>query len=450
MFVLEYKLRGNQSQYQAIDESIRTVQFVRNKCLRYWEENKGVGQKDIYRYTTVLRNEFDFVKDLNSTACQQACERTWTAIVKFYNNCKNNIPGRKTGDINCAGNPRRRALGYPKYSQRTRSVEFKKSGWKLNRDTKRITFTDGKNIGTLKLIGSRDLFYFQEWQRQRVRIVKRADGYYAQLMLKLDPRDITPQLEPTKKCVAIDVGLKYFYADSDNNTVDCPKYYRLAEKRLNKLNRRKSKKFRKGRGEHAAELNSAHSPSQKQSNNYIKAKKRYAKAHLKVSRQREEFAKEKALRLIQSNDLVAYEDLKVKNLVRNQKLAKSINDAAWSLLRKWIEYFGLKYGRLTIAVSPHYTTSDCPSCGKRVKKSLSTRTHVCSCGIPVLDRDYAASLNILKKATQGHWGSWSNEILDLNAWGDSTSMLVGKGLSLESNSRACTPRSNTCQGKLSQ
>ena len=277
MFVLEYKLRGKESQYRAIDEAIRTVQFVRNKCLRYWEDNKGVGQKDIYKYTTQLRNEFSFVKHLNSTACQQACERTWTAILKFYTNCKNQTPGKK---------------GYPKYSKRTRSVELKKSGWKLNRDTKRITFTDGKNIGELKLIGSRDLSYFQEWQIQRVRIVRRADGYFVQLMLKLDPRDITPQLEPTKKCVAIDVGLKYFYSDSNSNTVECPKYYRQAEKRLNKLNRRKSRKFRKGK---------------KQSNNYIKARKRYAKGHLKVSRQREEFAKEKALRLIQSNDLIAYE-----------------------------------------------------------------------------------------------------------------------------------------------
>lgn len=420
MFVLEYKLRGKENQFRAIDEAILTVQFVKNKCLRYWQDNRGVGQKDIYKHVTALRKEFLFVKDLNSTACQQACERTWTAILKFYANCKKQIPGKK---------------GYPKYSKRTRSVEFKKSGWKLNRDAKRITFTDGKNIGEFKLIGSRNLCYFQDWQIQRVRIIRRADGYFAQLILKLDVRDITPQLEPTRKCVAIDVGLKYFYADSNGETVNCPKYYRKSEKRLNKLNRRKSKKFKQGK---------------QQSNNYIKARKKYAKRHLKVSRQREEFAKEKALRLIQSNDLVAYEDLKVKNLVRNKKLAKSINDAAWSLLRKWIEYFGIKYGRLTIAVPPHYTSSDCPNCGKRVKKSLSTRTHVCNCGIPVLDRDYAASLNILKKATQGHWGSWSESTrrldmlssrehpspsLDLNAWGDRASILIG---------------SNTCQGKLSQ
>ena len=88
MFILEYKLRGKQKQYQAIDEAVRTVQFVRNKCLRYWEDGSKVDRKDIYKYVTQLRKEFVFVKSLNSTACQQACERTWTAILKFYNNCK--------------------------------------------------------------------------------------------------------------------------------------------------------------------------------------------------------------------------------------------------------------------------------------------------------------------------------------------------------------------------
>ena len=260
MFILEYKLKGKSKQYQAIDEAIRTVQFVRNKCLRYWEDGQKVGQKDIYKYVTHLRKEFDFVKRLNSTACQQACERTWTSILKFYSNCKKQVQGKK---------------GYPKYSKRTHSVEFKKSGWKLNRDTKRITFTDGNKIGELKLIGSRDLFYFQEYQIQRVRLVKRADGYFCQLILKLDFRDLTSQLPPTKKMVGIDVGLNYYYADSDGNKVLTPKYYRQSEKRLNKLNRRKSRKFKKG---------------QKQSNNYQKARKRYAKKHLRVSRQREEFA----------------------------------------------------------------------------------------------------------------------------------------------------------------
>ncbi len=401
MFVLEYKLKGKLIQYQAIDEAIRTVQFVRNKCVRYWMDGKNIGQKDIYRYATILRKEFKFAGKLNSTACQQAVERAWTAIAKFYDNCKKKIKGKK---------------GYPKFSKRTRSVEFKKSGWKLDRDAKRIKFTDKNNIGELKLIGSRDLFYFQEFQIQRVRVVKRADGYYCQFILKLDVRDITPELKPTKKMVGIDVGLKYFYADSNGNTINCPQYYRKAEKRLNRLNRRKSKKFRTG---------------QKQSKNYLKTRRKYSKAHLKVSRQREEFAKEKALRLIQSNDLIAYEDLKVKNLVKNKKLSKSINDAAWSQLRKWIEYFGVKYSKLTIAIEPNYTSQDCFNCGKIIKKSLSVRTHICQCGYSE-DRDVNAALNILKKGTIGHIGTWSE---DLNAWGENVSIIVG---------------SNTCNSKQSQ
>ena len=274
--------------------------------------------------------------------------------------------------------------------------------------------------------------------------------YFVQLILKLDVRDITPQLKSTKKCIGLDMGLRYLYADSDNNVVEPPKYYRKAEKRLNKLNRRKSKKFRKRvrnseetseckthsrQGKKRCDPGDLQSPScsapRQQSNNYIKARKKYAKGHLKVSRQREEFAKRLALRLIQSNDLIAYEDLKVKNLVRNKKLAKSINDAGWSQLRKWIEYFGVKYGRLTVAVNPAYTSQKCFNCGKLIKKSLSVRTHVCSCGY-IEDRDTMAALNILKKGTIGHIGTYSEE---LNAWGDLSSILVGR---------------KTCQDNLSQ
>ncbi len=103
---------------------------------------------------------------------------------------------------------------------------------------------------------------------------------------------------------------------------------------------------------------------------------------------------------------------------------RGINDAGWSQLRKWIEYFGIKYGRLTIAVNPAYTSQECLNCGRLIQKSLSVRTHVCSCGY-VEDRDKMAALNILKKATIGHIGSWS---LDLNAWGDFS--VISKQLSV--------------------
>jgi len=134
------------------------------------------------------------------------------------------------------------------------------------------------------------------------------------------------------------------------------------------------------------------------------------------------------LRVIQSNDLVAYEDLNVKGMVKNQRLAKSINDAAWSNFRQWLEYFGFKYGKATIAVPPRNTSQNCSSCGKKVQKSLSTRTHICpDCGY-VEDRDINAAINILKigLSTLGHSGS--------KAWGDLPSGLVGEILPCDGES----------------
>ncbi len=113
-------------------------------------------------------------------------------------------------------------------------------------------------------------------------------------------------------------------------------------------------------------------------------------------------------------------DLNVLGMVKNRHLAKSINDAGWSTFRRWLEHFGRKYGKITVAVAPHNTSQNCSSCGQTVKKSLSTRTHICHhCGF-VEDRDVNAALNILQKglSTVGHTES--------NAWGDTPSSCVGE------------------------
>jgi putative transposase len=104
--------------------------------------------------STLLRQEFPFVADLNSSACQASVEPTWSAISRFYDNCKK--PNLKKKD-------------YPKYKKNQRSVEYKTSGWKLSEDRKSITFTDKKGIGKLKLKGSRDSNYFGIEQIKRVR-----------------------------------------------------------------------------------------------------------------------------------------------------------------------------------------------------------------------------------------------------------------------------------------
>lgn len=391
MIVLEFKAKGKTTQYTAIDSAIRTTQFVRNKAVRHWMDNQGVGQKDLYRLSKVLRDEFPFVKALNSSACQAAIERAYSSIARFYDNCKKSIPGKK---------------GYPRFQKNCRSVEYKTSGWSLSETRKQITFTDKKGIGKLKLKGTWDLNFYQLEQIKRVRLVHRADGYYVQFLIRTESE--VQDVQPTGKNIGLDVGLKEFYTDSNGHTEPNPKFYRIGEKRLKFRQRRVSRK----------NIGSA---------NRKRAINKLGRVHLKISRQREEHAKRAARCVIQSNDLVAYEDLRIKNLVRNHCLAKSINDAGWYQFRKWLEYFGIKFGKITVAVNPAYTSQECSKCGTHVKKSLSMRTHACQCGF-VLDRDWNAAINILKLAlsTTGHVGTW---VYDPNASGDSTSTLAGAILS---------------------
>jgi putative transposase len=202
--------------------------------------------------------------------------------------------------------------------------------------------------------------------------------------LWMDGRGVTHQ--PTENQVGIDVGLKVFYTDSAGVTVANPRYLRRAERKLKRLHRRVSKK-------------------QKRSKNRKKAIKRLAKGYLKVSRQRKDFVVKAARALVQSSDLVAYENLQIANLVKNHRLAKSISDASWGLFLSWVRYYGGLHGIPVIAVPPKFTTQDCSGvlpdgtpCPERVQKSLSVRTHVCPrCGL-VLDRDWNAALNILLAA----------------------------------------------------
>jgi putative transposase len=407
MIIYEFKVKGKDRQYRAIDDAIRTSQFIQNKSLRYWMENKNVTKYDLNKYCAVLAAEFPFADELNSMARQSAAERAWSAIARFYDNCKKKVKGKK---------------GFPKFKKHCRSVEYKTTGYKLSVNRKTITFSDKKGIGTLKLRGTYDLNYYDIKQIKRVRLVRRADGYYAQFAIDVQ---IKVETQPTLQIIGIDLGLKYFIADSKGNVEPAPKFYRKSEKALNRANRKKSKKF--------STINKK--AKVRQSNNYHKARNRYARKHLRVSRQRKEYCKRLAYSVIQSNDLVAYEDLNVKGLVRNRHLAKSISDAGWYTFRLWLEYFGHKYGKVTIAVPPHNTSQNCSNCGEKVKKSLSTRTHVCPhCGY-VADRDLNASINILKLglSTVGHTGIYATG--DLPSWAIGASLSSnGESMNVESPS----------------
>jgi putative transposase len=208
--------------------------------------------------------------------------------------------------------------------------------------------------------------------------------------------------QPTGKQVGIDVGLKAYYTDSDGNTVDNPRHYRKAEQKLKRLHARVSRK-------------------QKKSKNRKKARRQLAKEYLKVQRQREDFASKTASTLSSSHALSAFEDLQRRNMVRNHHLAKSIHEAGWGTFICWVKAYGLMHDVPLIAVAPPFTSQECSACGALVKKSLSVRTHMCTSGGVVLDRDHNAALNILAQAlscTLGHRETSSSTAGGKRFWTD--------------------------------
>ncbi len=203
MLIYEYKVHGNTAQYAAIDQAIRIVQFIRNKAVRLWMDHRDTSRNDLQCYCAVLAQEIPFAACLNSQARQAAAERAWFAIERFYDHCQNHTPGKK---------------GYPRFQHDNRSVEYKQTGWKLSPDGKHLTFSDGCAIGRLRLVGSPNQRFaaFPTKQIKRVRLIRRADGYYVQFVVDADRH-----LEhiPTGKQVGVDMGLKAFLTDSEGNTV---------------------------------------------------------------------------------------------------------------------------------------------------------------------------------------------------------------------------------------
>ncbi|QUV85895.1 RNA-guided endonuclease TnpB family protein [Chloracidobacterium aggregatum] len=377
MRVMEAKLlNGTAEQYQALDEAIRTAQFVRNKCVRYWMDNKSVNKAVLYAHCKDLAKEFDFARKLNSAARQASAERAWASISRFHTNCRNKAVKK----------------GYPKFRKHCRSVEYKVSGWKLSGDGMSITFTDGFNAGAFALYCNGEArHHILNSKINRVRVIRRADGYYAQFCLDVERKE---QGAYTGNVIGIDLGVKAFHTDQNGNPVEYPKFLRRSERRLKQHQRRLSRKFKKR--------------AKSQSKNYHKQRKRLGKVHLKVQRQRKDWAIKQARCVVASHDVVAYEDLQVKNLVKNHHLAKSIHDAGWSQFTAWLDYYGKVWDKAVVSVPPQYTTQDCSNCGHRVVKTLSTRTHSCpKCGFES-DRDQNAALNILKKGLSILGMEWQN------------------------------------------
>jgi putative transposase len=227
-----------------------------------------------------------------------------------------------------------------------------------------------------------------------ITISKEADGWYVSFSCADVP---TEPLPPMGKETAIDVGLKVFLITAEGKPTQNPRYYRKAEKQLQRAQKRVSRR-------------------KKGSTRRAKAAAQCAKRHQHVRRQRQDFHHKTALALVREYDVLYVEAIQPANLSRRPEpkpdengngryeqngasrkagLNKSMQDAGWRHFLSILAFKAACAGKRVEVVNPAYTSQDCSGCGARIQKSLSVRTHVCTtCGL-MLDRDENAARNIL-------------------------------------------------------
>lgn len=204
--------------------------------------------------------------------------------------------------------------------------------------------------------------------------------YFAVLNVEFEPEPLINM----GGLIGIDVGIKDFYSDSNGNVVSNPKYL---EKSMRKLIREQRKLSRKQKG----------------SNNRNKQRVKVALVHEKITNQRNDFLQKQSTMLIRENQTICIEDLKVKNMIRNRRLAQHIASASWSKFFDMLTYKSVWYGNDIVKVPTMYPSSQtCSCCGYKntLVKNLAVRVWECPKCHTVHNRDANASINILKKGLQ--------------------------------------------------
>jgi putative transposase len=256
--------------------------------------------------------------------------------------------------------------GFPRFqgSNRYHSFTYKQFG---NGATLDNGFLVLSKIGRVAVRWSRPI----EGTPKTVTISREADGWYVAFSCAEIP---TQPLPPTEQETGIDLGLESFATLADGAMIHNPRCYRRAERRLKTA---QPKVARRTQGSHHRR----------------KAVRLLAKAYLKVKRQRADFHRKTAFKLVHEYDTIYHEELQVANMLKNHHLAKSIQDAGWYMFLSILSFKAACAGRRVIAVNPAYTSQICSGCGVVVTKGLSVRWHACpDCGTS-LHRDHNAARN---------------------------------------------------------
>ena len=331
-----------------------------------YEEYNSRGIKTKYPTPAKYKKKYPYLKEIDSLALANAQLNLEKAFKNFLKN---------------------KDFGFPKYKCKSNPVQ--------NYTTNNQNTTIYIDKGYIKLPKLKSLVKVKMHREikgiiKSVTVSRNSINHYFVSVLCQEEINELPK---ANKNIGIDLGIKEFAVMSDNTKIENLKLTNKYEVKLKREQRKLSKR---------KEIVKISNKKLSDSKNYQKQKKKVAKIHNKIRNKRKDFINKLSTDIINNHDIICIEDLNIKGMLKNHKLAKSISDVSWNEFVRQLEYKANWYGRKIVRVPIFYPSSKTCSCCGNVKETLklSERIYHCECCGLEIDRDYNASINILRKGLE--------------------------------------------------